>query len=184
MSKATATPATSSSAPVKKVPQDIINIWERRFINPGPTGDIPIPLKDPSFEVRWINTQQEGRFHRATREEGWVPVKPSELVDDPELLGLQTADDRVCRGEKNAEILMKIPAAVFDKIRHRKAQLVTESLKRTKGKVAEAIAERHGANAGDWAAGKSGAAGRHISGLMGEVVDKIGTADVDSADDE
>lgn len=168
------------NAKQQKTDPALVQVWERRMVNPGPDAGATIELKDKSFEVRWINTLVEGRFHQATRGEGWVPVRPSDLADDPELLGLQTDADMVRRGDKGSDILMKIPKAIFAKIRLKKAELVTKALKNTKGATAEAAANKLGANAADFIAGADGAAGRGITGMKGEIVDKFGDDEVDS----
>src|SRR5262245_44273479 len=92
---------------------DLVDIWERRLLNPNHTESLPIRIKTPGMKLRWINLRNGNRFQRARFEQGWVPVHKDELVNEREIYGVSyTADGSVCRGEKQGEMLMKIPTAV------------------------------------------------------------------------
>lgn len=166
----------------KNVDPAKVNVWERRMVNPGRESTTPITLKQDGFTVRFVNTEVQGRFHRAVYDQGWEPVKVEELRDAPDMLGLTPATDGfVRRGERGQEVLMKIPTVVFKQIQRRKAQLEIESLRKTKKNLAEAAARQYGANAGDWASGNS--IDESISGLKGRVVDTVETRVIDSEED-
>lgn len=161
-----------------------VQIWERRFVNPGRESAQSIHLRDEGFETRWVNTGVEGRFHRAVHEQGWTPVRPSELGEDPADLGFQVVGETVRRGERGVEVLMKIPTSVFKLIRQRKGQLEIESLKKTRQNIAEATARQFGSEAGDWAFdGRPADEDRPVSGLRGKVLDYRERRVVDSQEE-
>lgn len=142
----------------KVTPQgDLVDIWERRILNPHHQESIPIRIKTPGMRVRWINLANRNRYYRARFEQGWVPVHRTELVDDREVFGASyTADGSVCRGEKQSEMLMKIPEAVFQRIQDRKSDLARESYKKLREQMGAAGAahfkDKLGGSAGDQAA--------------------------------
>lgn len=136
---------------------DLVDIWERRILNPHHQESIPIRIKTPGMHVRWINLANRSRYYRARFEQGWVPVHRTELVDDREVFGASyTADGSVCRGEKQSEMLMKIPEAVFRRIQARKSELARESYKKLRENMGAAGAshfkDKLGGSAGDQAA--------------------------------
>lgn len=154
----------------KQVDPSRVSIWERRMINPGRQSSTPVLLKEEGWEVRWVNTAVEGRFQRAVYEQGWMPVRTEELRDAPDVLGMEKREDGLARrGERGAEVLMKLPSPIFQRIQRRKAQIEIESLKKTREQLANAAASRFGGNAGDWATGQSIDEG--VSGLRGKIVD-------------
>lgn len=136
---------------------DLVDIWERRLLNPNHTESQSIRIKTPGMRLRWINLSNRGRFQRARYEQGWVPVTKTELEDEREIYGATyTTEGYVCRGEKQGEMLMKIPQAVYRKIMERRADLNKKSYKNLKDNIAQAghgyVKERSGGDAGDMAA--------------------------------
>jgi hypothetical protein len=181
MDKVMAVPAVAEEL-MKKVDPAKVNIWERRMVNPGRESVSPIMLREDGFTVRFINTEVQGRFHRAVYDQGWEAVKVEELRDAPDMLGLTpAADGFVRRGERGQEVLMKIPTIVFKQIQKRKGQIEMDSLRRTRQNLSEAAARQFGANAGEWASGKS--IGEDVSGLKGRVVDYVETRVIDSEEE-
>ncbi len=133
---------------------DLVDIWERRLLNPNHQESQVVRIKTPGMRLRWINLSNRGRFQRARYEQGWVPVTQTELVDEREIYGVSyTTEGYVCRGEKQGEMLMKIPQAVYRKIMERRSQLNDRSYKNLKDNIAQAghahMKERHGGDAGD-----------------------------------
>lgn len=118
---------------------DLVDIWESRINDPNHHESVPIRIKTPGMKVRWINLANRGRYYRARYEQGWVPVHRSELFDEREVFGVTyTSESYVCRGEKQSEMLMKIPQAVFDRIQRRKAELARESTKKLRDNLGKA----------------------------------------------
>jgi|ETN02SMinimDraft_2_1059926.scaffolds.fasta_scaffold07401_2 hypothetical protein len=137
---------------------DVVAIWERRFIEPGPEPSMPIPLKDPSWTVRWINTQVEGRFHRATASQGWVPLRAEDLQGVAGNLGfVVNKEGFVCRGERQREVAMKMPTKVFKTIQRRKVEENLKTRRKIKDDMAQSAAtEFESSQAGDVVSGFKG----------------------------
>lgn len=136
---------------------DILDIWERRMLNPQGSTTPLIRIKTPGMIIRWINLSSRGRYQRARYEQGWVPVEQTELVDEREIYGVSyTTEHYVCRGEKQQEMLMKMPKAVYQKIQARAAALNKKSYENLKSNLASAGAQhfgdRYNAQAGQQAA--------------------------------
>jgi hypothetical protein len=133
---------------------DLVDIWERRMLNPNARQTKPVRLKTPGMHLRWINLAQPGRYQRARYDEGWVPVVKSELVDEREIFGVSyTNEGWVCRGEKQSEMLMKIPEAVWKKIRDRRVAIIREQQRNLKSTMRQAggqhFADKYNTNRGD-----------------------------------
>lgn len=140
---------------------DLVDIWERRILNPNHQESLPIRITTPGMHLRWINLSNRGRFQRARYEQGWVPVHKSELVDEREIYGATfTHEGHVCRGEKQSEMLMRMPQAVYDKIRKKRAELNAKSYKNLKNNLASAgqrhFGDKYNNEAGDVAADVAG----------------------------
>ena len=135
---------------------DLVDIWERRILNPTQTQTLPIRVSTPGMKIRWINLANRGRFQRARYEQGWVPVHKSELVDEREIYGVSyTTEGYVCRGEKQSEMLMKIPLAVFKQIQKSMADQNVASYKKLRQNMGAAgfqhFKGKYGGSAGDQA---------------------------------
>lgn len=140
--------------------QEMIEIWERRFLNPGARPSEAVQIKQPGMTLRWINTAIEGRHHRAVYDQGWQPVPLSQLRDPASIPDLfKHPHGIVCRGERGKEVLMMMPSGVFEKIQRRKAELTRKSLQNIREEVAGAAANRFGADAGDFIASGQSADG-------------------------
>lgn len=136
---------------------DLLDIWERRILNPNHQESNPIRIKTPGMKIRWINLSNRGRFQRARYDQGWVPVQQSELEDEREIYGASfTTEGYVCRGEKQGEMLMKMPIAVYKKIQQRRGELNDLSYKKLRENMGSAghshFKEKYGGSAGDQAA--------------------------------
>lgn len=159
---------------------DLVDIWERRMLNPGLKPSKPIRLKTPGMHIRWINLANNGRYQRARYEEGWVPVHQEELTDAREIYGVSyTTEGWVCRGEKQQEMLMKIPEAVWKKIRAAKFAEVEKSRKHIKENMQAAGAshfgDKYNSNRGDEIASS-------LSAFKGDI--KFGTEQVQPEGEE
>lgn len=159
---------------------DLVDIWERRMLNPNMKPANPIRLRTPGMHLRWINLSNNGRYQRARYEEGWVPVLRDELTDEKEIYGVSyTTEGWVCRGEKQAEMLMKIPEAVFKKIRDAKYKEVLKTRKQIKENMAQGASQHFGnkynQNRGDEIADA-------MSNLKGEVTFGTERVEPDDAD--
>lgn len=146
---------------------DLIDIWERRMLNPNERVSVKIQIRTPGMKLRWINLNQRGRYQRA-KGQGWVPVQKDELVDERQIEAVAyTTRGEVCRGEKCAEMLMKMPEAVFKKIQERKKELSRKSYEKIKESLSSAGAahfnDKYNSTAGQMAAD---AAGRFVGSVQ------------------
>jgi hypothetical protein len=135
---------------------DLVDIWERRMLNPNHQESGAIRIKTPGMKIRWINLSNRGRFQRARYDQGWVPVQKDELMDEKEIYGVSfTAEGHVCRGEKQGEMLMKIPLAVYRKIQQRRGEMNEASYRKLRQNMGSAgyghFKEKYGGSAGDQA---------------------------------
>jgi len=133
---------------------DLVDIWERRMLNPNQRPSLPIRLKTVGMHIRWINLANNGRYQRARYEEGWVPVERGELQDEREIYGVSfTTEGWVCRGERQQEMLMKIPEAVWTRIRRAKLIEIERSNKKIKENMQSAgsrhFGDKYNTNRGD-----------------------------------
>lgn len=133
---------------------DLVDIWERRMLNPNRAESVSIRITTPGMKIRWINLAQRGRYQRARYEQGWMPVHKTELADEREIYGVSfTSEGYVCRGEKQGEMLMKIPMAVYRKIQQRRGELNMASYKKLRQNLGSAgyqhFKEKYGGSAGD-----------------------------------
>jgi hypothetical protein len=146
------TPSQSVDAPDRVVdPDTLVEVWERRFLNPAQRGSSEVKLKAPGMIVRWINTAIDGRYHRAVYDQGWQPVPVTLLADPSSIPDLyKHPHGIVCRGERGKEVLMMMPERVFEKIRQRKDDLNRASTMKLRSELAEAAAGKFGADAGDF----------------------------------
>lgn len=156
----------------------LTDIWERRLLNPDGVSSVPIRVKTPGMRLRWINLSNHGRYQRARYEQGWVPVLRTELVDEREIHGVgYTAEGYVCRGERQGEMLMKIPEVIFKRIQKRRADLNKKSYDTLRDNMASAgsqhFTNKYGRTSGDQAA-------EAVGQFRGSV--KFGTERVDSSD--
>jgi hypothetical protein len=146
------TPAEPVTAPDTQVAAEtLVEVWERRFLNPNQRGSNEVKLKAPGVVCRWINTTIEGRYHRAVYDQGWQPVPVALLADPTSIPDLyKHPHGIVARGERGKEVLMMMPEQVFEKIRRRKAELNQAATRKMRSELAEAAASKFGPEAGDF----------------------------------
>jgi hypothetical protein len=102
--------------------------------------------------VRWVNTGIEGRWGQI-RSKGYVPVEVSELKDAQDVSDLvKMKEDEgkiyVRRGDRGAEILCKMPLALY--IYLKRAQRETQKVRNNSKKaMADDLAEIAGGELGD-----------------------------------
>ena len=130
-----------------------VSVLDRRLENPFGTGSVPITLRTPgNWEIRWVYSKMRpGHLYNMTHQQGWVFVEPEELDGSPDEYGLTAKDKRLVRGDHGEEVLMKMPAEMFAKIRQAKetANLKQLGVKQMRDSVAQASAKAMGDQAGD-----------------------------------
>lgn len=128
----------------------VMEIWDRRLINPDERGSEQILLKQAGFVTRWINTAIAGRLHRAQHSQGWVPVRMTELHNPQQIADLvASVDGLVRRGDRGQEVLHKMPVKVYEAIQARKVELRLQRDRKIREDLAQAAATRYGGEAGD-----------------------------------
>jgi len=140
---------------------DLVEIWERRMLDPSRQDTPPIRISTPGMSLRWINLSNKARYQRARFEQGWEPIHRSELVDEREVYGATfTNEGHVCRGERQSEMLMKMPTAVLKQIQRRQGELNQESYTKLRQQLGSAghahFSQKYGTEAGDQAASAAG----------------------------
>jgi len=128
-------------------------IIERRLQNPFGDGSQAIELKDKSMTVHVINTAvRPGRYHDVSRNKGWEPVLPEDLVGDATDYGFDVKDGRVVRGDRGNEVLMKMPTRDVQAIQMAKdeANRKKTSPRALKQEVVGLTAQAHGDEGGDY----------------------------------
>lgn len=106
-----------------------IAVAERRLDDPNLPGSLPIRLKDEPQEhedprgtrrrwyLRWINLAMPNRHHIAQQSLGYAPVKWDELQNVNAVVNPFKGSDDVRRGDGGKEALMKMPMALYKRIK-------------------------------------------------------------------
>lgn len=137
----------------KATPKKKITVLERRLQNPFGDGSPAIELKEPGFTLRVVNgSVRPGRYHDVTRNKGWEPVLPGEILGDVKDFGFDEKDGRIVRGERGQEVLVKMPTAWFEQIAKKKDELNRGQLKgsRVKRDTVDAVAKSYGDQAAEF----------------------------------
>lgn len=106
-----------------------IEVAERRLTDPTLPNTLPIRLKDEPQEhedprgvrrkwyLRWINLAMPNRHHIAQQSLGYAPVKWDELQTADVVSNPFKGDEFVRRSEGGKEALMKMPMALYRRIK-------------------------------------------------------------------
>jgi hypothetical protein len=106
-----------------------IEVAERRLTDPTLPNSLPIRLKDEPAEhedprgirrkwyLRWINLAMPNRHHIAQQSLGYAPVKWDELQNAEVVSNPFKGSDEVRRSEGGKEALMKLPLALYRRIK-------------------------------------------------------------------
>lgn len=78
-----------------------------------------IPLVEPAaWELRIVNTEiGDARLWAMQMEKGWAYAELSDLAVDPVEIGFRVQDGRIVRGTHGHEVLMKMAAPSYRKLR-------------------------------------------------------------------
>lgn len=142
-----------------------IKVIERRLTDPDGADGLDIRLRDEppagvdpqglkrKWFLRWINTESQGRWHKAINVLGYVAVKLEELQSAEEIAGLAESKDGLVRtGDRGKEVLVKQPLELYT---YRKQQewdrrnRRARNAKLIKAELAEAAGRELGSEAGD-----------------------------------
>lgn len=146
--------------------QPDIKVLDRRLQNPFGMASAPIDLKEPGWVVHIIDRRLRANRYYETLSRGWSPVHWNELKDQKQCDGFERSPEGyVVRGERQNEVLLKIPQSWWDRIVQAKSDLNTRHINnpnRQKRELVEATAGTLGPQAAE-----------HMERrLVGEVIDK------------
>lgn len=137
-------------------PKKTISVIERRLQGASAlqTTSQPIPLRDKTWTLRWENSEiRPDQVWHCINVLGWEYVEPGDIACSLDEVGANERDNRVVRGVRGQEVLLKMRASDYAKIQQKKAQ---ENIDLTfnKGKVADAmlnaVGGEHGSQAADF----------------------------------
>lgn len=136
-----------------------ISVIERRLQGPSVhrTSSQPIPLKDPNaWTLRWENSKiSPDHMWNIVHNLGWTYAEPDDLDCPTDEIGAFVRDNRIVRGERGDEVLMKMPLKDWHRVQKAKT---AENLKQTFGKkqmkdaIVSGVAGQHGDRAAEYVA--------------------------------
>jgi len=135
-----------------------ISVLERRLQNPFGEPSAPVSFKEPGWTGRWFNAAKGADHIWRNLQKGWVKVRPDEL-SDIEQIGVYstTPDGYVARGDRQQEMLMKMPTEWVEKIALAKVAKTNQMM-------------RPGAQKQELMNAAAGALGDHNAELMGRAM--------------
>ena len=141
----------------KKTPT--VSVIERRLQGPNVhrSSSQPIPLVEPNkWVLRWENAAiAPDHLWRIVHELGWEYALPEDLACDVTEQGAAVRDNRIVRGERGQEVLMKMLASDYKRIQKRKTE---ENIRQTFGRkqlkdaMVSGVASEHGDRAAEYVA--------------------------------
>lgn len=132
--------------------------------------------------VRWVNTTMEGRWGQI-RSKGYIRVEVSELKDEQDVSDLVRQKESegsvyVRRGDRGAEVLCKMPLAIYNYLKRSQREL-QRTRNNSKKRQQDELAEAAGAELGDEAGQMI-----HGGGIMVESMKRERTTLSDEADSD
>lgn len=134
-----------------------ISVIERRLQGPSVLyqPSQPIPMKEKGWELRWVNnsTERPDEAYRKVNVLGWVYVEPQELACDPIEVGAKVQDNRIVRGERGSEVLLKMRTSDWKKVVAQKAKethKLTFDKKTVQSDILNRVGSEHGSEAADF----------------------------------
>ena len=137
-----------------------ISVIERRLAAPSVfrTSSAPIPLKDTKWMVRWENSAiGTDHIYRIVNDLGWEYAAAADLDCSVDEIGAQERDGRVVRGDKGAEVLVKMRKADYKSVQAKKDRENREQAfgkKSLQQAVVSGVAAEHGEQAAEFMAGQ------------------------------
>lgn len=127
-----------------------ISVIERRLQGPSvfQAGSQPVPLVDDSYVVRWTNSEiHTDHAWQRINIQGWAYAEPQDIACPLDEIGAQARDGRVVRGERGKEVLVKMKASDFKKLKAHKQReniKVTFDKAKVKSAMVAGVASEHG----------------------------------------
>lgn len=113
-----------------------VSIVEKRIASGAPNlrklasftlKDQPEPMVIRSFNCG--DQGMAGRFHVATEELGWVPVRPEEIAGGLRGEGIRAKDGQVVSGHRGEEVWMKMPKRYHTEIAKAKSDRIERDMR-------------------------------------------------------
>lgn len=128
-----------------------ISVIERRLKGDSAfrSASVAVPLIDASWVVRWENSAiAPDHLYRILHELGWQYAEPADLACSVEEIGAHEREGKIVRGERGAEVLVKMRARDYARVQ---AMKDAEVRKHTFGDTAikQAVIAGVGAEYGD-----------------------------------
>ena len=133
-----------------------ISVIERRLQSGSALaqGSVSIPLHEPGWTLRWENSEvAPDHVWRAVNIKGWEYVVPADVACSLDEVGASERENRVVRGERGKEVLLKMRLADYKKIQQMKTKenlKITFDKKKVKEGVVGAVAGEHGDEAANF----------------------------------
>ena len=133
-----------------------ISVIERRLQSGKAlqTSSKPIPMKEKGWALRWENSDvSPDQIWRCINELGWEYVVPEDLDCDLEEVGANIRDNRVVRGVRGGEVLLKMRQKDFKQVQKIKTQEnidLTFNKKRTAEAALNAVGGQFGGQAAEF----------------------------------
>ena len=109
------------ATPAARAPR--VSVIERRLAAPSVfrAGSVQIPLKDPSWTLRWENAEiAPDHLYRVLHELGWTYAAPADLDCPVEEIGAYERDNKIVRGQRGTEVLLKMRTRDYARVSARK----------------------------------------------------------------
>lgn len=133
-----------------------ISVIERRLQGNSAlqTPSQPIPLKEKGWTLRWENSEiRPDQIWHCINVLGWNYVQPIEIDCGLDEIGANALDNRVVRGERGKEVLLKMRTSDWAKVQAKKNKEnleLTFNKKKVQDAVLNAVGQEHGAEAADF----------------------------------
>lgn len=135
-----------------------VSVIERRLQGPSVLYEpsIPIPLKDPTWLVRWTNSEiSTDHAWRRINIQGWEYASPRDIACALDEVGANERDGRVVRGERGREVLVKMRKTDYAQLQQgkdRENKRITFDKQTLKDAMVGAVGQAHGDQAASFIA--------------------------------
>lgn len=136
-----------------------ISVIERRLQSGSAlyTTSQPIPMKEKGWTLRWENSDiMPDQIWRCVNVLGWEYVIPDDIACGLDEIGAAARDNRVVRGERGKEVLLKMREKDYkavQKIKTRETLESTFNKKKVQDALLNAVGTEHGSQAADFVKG-------------------------------
>lgn len=133
-----------------------ISVIERRLQGKSAlsVGSQPIPLKEKGWTLRWENSEiRPDQIWHCINVLGWEYVTPADIECGLDEIGANERDNRVVKGVRGQEVLLKMREKDYQAIQRKKTQEnldITFNKRKVQDAVLGQVANEHGSEAADF----------------------------------